>query len=339
MKFSIVIPVYNVEPYLEECIESVLNQTYQDFEVILVDDGSTDRSGEICDRYADRYPGKIKAIHNENQGQMRTRLCGVQNASGDVCLFVDSDDYIRADSLTLLNRKFQETACDLVLFNASNKPDFSIPLIEVSFKDGQCFEGNTKKAIYETIITTSMLNAVWMKAIRMDLLRAIPEQLAHFTGKNAEDLLLSFFMVSKAEKISWLSQNLYYYRLRPGSIVHTYNPERHRSIKKVHMEMEKYIDQWGIQEFHAKHYAREVRGWVECLWLLLKNAKSDSAAILCDLAEDDYFRNAYERMDKSALSRKELVLSRWLYQKKYGRIRWAGVLVRAAREAKHRIKR
>lgn len=338
MKFSIVIPVYNVEQYLEECIESVLNQTYQNFEIILVNDGSTDRSGEICDRYQKSCPGKIQVIHNENQGQMRARLCGVQSAMGELCLIIDSDDCIRLDMLTLLHGKFQETNCDMVLFNASKSADFGIPLLDLKFGDGQLFEGKAKKEIYEQIITTSRLNSVGMKAFRINLLQELPNQLTNFWGKNAEDLLLSLFLVSNADKICYFNQNLYYYRQRPDSIVHTYNPERNQSIKKVHMEMEKYIDIWGMQEFHSQHYAREVRGWVECLWQMLKHVKRRTALSMRELAEDEYFRNAYTRMDKSALTRRELVLSKWLYQKRYWEIWMAGALLRTAQAAKQNIK-
>lgn len=339
MKFSVVIPVYNVEEYLEDCIKSVLNQTYPCYEIILVDDGSVDRSGELCDHFAEIYPETIKVIHNENQGQMRARLSGVRNASGDVCMFVDSDDFIRTDSLALLHEKFSNTHCDIVLFNATNSADFVGQEYDFKFHDGQCFEGQTKNELYALIITTSCLNSVCMKAVRMSLLRELSGNVENFRGKNAEDLLLSLFLVSNAQKICYLNQNLYYYRKRPGSIVHTYNPERHRSIKKVHMEMEKYIDEWGMQELHAMHYAREVRGWVECLWQLMKNVKNGSKQILHELAEDSYFRNAYENMDHRALSKKEILLSRWLYQKKYGMIKMAGVLLRAARKLKSKIKR
>ena len=91
MKFSVLVPVYNVEKYLKQCIESVLNQTYQSFELILVDDGSTDNSGAICDEYASKHKF-IKVIHKPNGGLLHTRRVSLAHATGDWYVFLDSDD-------------------------------------------------------------------------------------------------------------------------------------------------------------------------------------------------------------------------------------------------------
>ena len=95
MKFSILVPVYNVEQYLEQCVESLLNQTYQgDYEIVLVDDGSTDSSGGICDKFKENNPDKIKVIHKENGGHTSARFEAIKNASGEYSLFCDSDDFV-----------------------------------------------------------------------------------------------------------------------------------------------------------------------------------------------------------------------------------------------------
>ena len=118
LKFSVLIPVYNTEKYLEDCLRSVLNQTYQDFEIIVVDDGSTDSSGLICDNYQKAYPEKIKVIHKENQGLISARRVGIANASGDYCIFVDSDDYIENNLLSELNKILsQDESIDLLLYS------------------------------------------------------------------------------------------------------------------------------------------------------------------------------------------------------------------------------
>ena len=93
-KISVIVPVYNTEKYLEKCLESIVNQTYQDFEVIIVNDGSTDNSREIIDKYIEKYPEKIKCINKQNGGLSSARNCGIEAATGDYIAFVDSDDYI-----------------------------------------------------------------------------------------------------------------------------------------------------------------------------------------------------------------------------------------------------
>jgi glycosyltransferase involved in cell wall biosynthesis len=339
MIFSLVIPVYNVEKYVGDCIESILRQSYPNYEIILVDDGSTDDSGTICDRYAEQFPEKVKVIHNENQGPMRARLCGVQAISGDVCLFVDSDDYLRDDALDLLQNRFLETGCDMILFNASTSADFSGRFTDYKFRDGQCFANEKKAEIYEMIITTNKLNPLWLKAVQTNILAMIPESYHDFTGNNANDLMLSLPLLTNAKKICYLDQSLYYYRPRPDSIVHSYNPKRHQSIKKVHMELEKYIDEWGLGALHGKHYAREVRGWIVSLKRLLMNSNAIPEHIMHELSEDDYFRKAYGNMDHSALSGSERTLSKWLYRRKYRRLLWAGKVLRFRKAAKQKMKR
>ena len=113
--FSVIVPVYNVEPYLKRCLDSILCQTFSDFELILVDDGSTDRSGEICDAYAEQNE-RIRVIHQENKGLSAARNTGLDHAQGTFVYFVDSDDYLRENLLERVFESFGEDT-DLVTFN------------------------------------------------------------------------------------------------------------------------------------------------------------------------------------------------------------------------------
>ena len=113
-KLSVIIPVYNVEEYLEKCIESVLKQAYSPFEVILVDDGSTDTSPDICDRFA-RDNGRIVAIHTNNSGQPHARLTGLRHANGKYIVFVDSDDWIDVEYVSVLYKLKEDNHCDCVI--------------------------------------------------------------------------------------------------------------------------------------------------------------------------------------------------------------------------------
>lgn len=108
IKISILVPVYKVEAYLPRCIESVLSQDFTNYELILVDDGSPDKSGKICEEYASRYPQIIKVIHKKNGGLPSARLAGFQQASGKYIMFLDSDDYLLPNALTVLHNKIEE---------------------------------------------------------------------------------------------------------------------------------------------------------------------------------------------------------------------------------------
>ena len=122
MKFSIIVPVYKVEKYIRSCIESILNQKYSDFELLLINDGSPDNSGEICDEYA-RSDERVKVFHQKNRGVSSARNVGLENSSGEYILFVDADDILYPDALFIL-KKTIETAnedIDLVQFSMNNE--------------------------------------------------------------------------------------------------------------------------------------------------------------------------------------------------------------------------
>ena len=154
-KFSVIVPVYNVENYLEECVESILKQSYQDFELILVNDGSTDKSGLLCDKLA-ASDNKIIVIHKKNGGLSDARNVGISKAKGDYIIFVDSDDFIELDSLEKFNSEILK----------ANKPDILITLIKQVYEDSEVvymdsdiptelFKRNNKKDIVNLIFNKS----------------------------------------------------------------------------------------------------------------------------------------------------------------------------------------
>ena len=113
---SIIVPVYNVEEYLSKCLDSIVNQTYKNLEIILIDDGSTDNSGIICDEYSEGDT-RIKVIHKKNKGVSNTRNIGIENASGEYILFVDADDEIERDYVYVMIKEVIQSDCDLVISN------------------------------------------------------------------------------------------------------------------------------------------------------------------------------------------------------------------------------
>ena len=144
LRFSIVVPVYNCENYLDECIASVLAQTYANYELILIDDGSADKSGGICDAYAHQYSEQVFVKHNQNNGPYISRLQGVDIATGDVIVFLDSDDCLRSDALYLLNQYFSMYECDMVIYDAHSSEMFPSIDIVHPFEAGMIFEGENK---------------------------------------------------------------------------------------------------------------------------------------------------------------------------------------------------
>ena len=115
-KISVVVPVYNVEKYLRKCIDSIINQTYKNLEIILVDDGSPDKCGEICDEYA-KKDNRVKVIHKKNAGVSSARNDGIDNATGEYIIFVDSDDWLEDNAIEIMVDKLNEYDYDCVFCN------------------------------------------------------------------------------------------------------------------------------------------------------------------------------------------------------------------------------
>lgn len=118
MKFSILVPIYNVEKFLPKCLKSIENQTYKDFEVILVDDGSQDSSGKICDIYKKNHGNNTIVIHKKNNGLISARRTGINQAKGEYCIFCDSDDFLENYALEKINKVIEKFKADLIIYNA-----------------------------------------------------------------------------------------------------------------------------------------------------------------------------------------------------------------------------
>ncbi len=251
MKYSFLVPVYNVEKYLGQCIESMLSQTYKNFEIILVDDGSTDSSGKICDDYAKQHPECIKVIHKQNEGHTATRQVAIKNAESDVCLFVDSDDYVEADMLDKVNDEFSaDASLDMVIFSFCYSSNGNkTKRKNCIFKGNEVFEEESKKEIYETLMFTPFINSLWVKATRTDILKSDPTDYSEIYGKMlAEDQYQSVYLVTAAKKIKYINNELYNYRTDNSSITRTFDVCRLNKMNTLFV-YNRFIDmlpQWDM---------------------------------------------------------------------------------------------
>lgn len=249
MRFSVLIPVYNVERFLPQCLDSVLEQTYKDYEVVLVDDGSTDGSGAICDRYQGERPGLIRVIHKENRGLISARRVGIQAALGDFCVFVDSDDFVEPELLQTVEKYLDNPEIDLLLYSFRYfRNDQAAERYPAAFRDGQTWSGD-KTALYEALAYTNKITAIWTKAIRRELLLSDPTDYTAYYGKNmAEDRFQSLYPITAARKVRYADAVLYNYRINTESISHSYTLERivKNDTKHVYEKLREYLPQWGM---------------------------------------------------------------------------------------------
>lgn len=232
---SVIIPIFNVEKYLKRCVDSIINQTYKNLEIILVDDGSTDECPGICDDYA-KKDGRIKVIHKENGGLSDARNAGMKTASGEYIGFVDSDDWIDLQTYSLVLQKMFDTQSQIGAFNiiSVSDGDFSPDLSDK-------FEVlDSQKAIENTIDNVKVKTVAWNKLYH----RSVLKDLSFKIGRLNEDEFFTFYALDKAERIVYLYRQCYYYYQRPDSIMGSY------SIKRLDM-----LD--GVRErmnFTKEHY-------------------------------------------------------------------------------------
>ena len=215
LKFSIMIPVYNVEKYLHECINSVLRQEYKNKEIILVDDGSTDNSGRICDEYANKF-SFIKVVHQKNLGQYQARKKALEYANGDFCIYLDSDDFWEDILLKEVAKVILETQCDVVIFDSRDVYENKLVEIKLNFENGKVFEGTEKLALYKIFLEESKMGNLVFKAFKRELVTACNDG-GLFAGVcYGEDAYESAKILIKADRIAYLSKCLYNYRKNVG---------------------------------------------------------------------------------------------------------------------------
>ncbi len=211
---TIVIPVYNVEPYLRRCIDSILSQTFQDFELILVDDGSPDGCGHICDEYALKSP-RIRVIHKKNGGLSDARNSGLFDAQGEYIAFIDSDDWVAPSFLSDMMEALQDTEADIceceVLRTSGEEGERPNPGIA----DVPVRVFNTEEALKELISDRILHQHVWNKLYRREVLQGILFE----KGRTNEDEFWTYQVFGRAKKVVKIDKALYYYFQRPGSIM------------------------------------------------------------------------------------------------------------------------
>lgn len=215
MRFSIVIPVYNVEKYLRKCLESVVNQTYKDFELIIVNDSSTDKSQEIIDEYVKKYDF-IKAYTKEYGGVSDARNFGIAKASGDYLVFIDSDDYIDKEHLARLSNVIDlNNDVDVIGFNAKKVDEHGELLEDMILPHFENLSG--EDAIVELVNAKIMFDPVWTFAYSRKYWREHGFQYAK--GLLHEDFGLTPIVILKAKKVTCVDLAGYYYVKRSGSIM------------------------------------------------------------------------------------------------------------------------
>ncbi len=228
---SIIVPVYNVQEYLAECLDSICKQSYERIEIILVDDGSVDDGGEICDRYA-QSDSRIRVIHKENEGLSEARNTGMKLASGEYLMFVDSDDVI-AENLTehlykiCKDAQAQIAMCGFIYYNKKkqNKLDVS-----------DCILMERSEAVRELCRDRKIKNYAWGKLYH----RKLFEGVLFPTGQMFEDINTIYKVFLRSSRVVYTDMKGYYYRRRRGAITRTRSI--FHALQRTYAHQQRYVD-------------------------------------------------------------------------------------------------
>ena len=210
---SIIVPIYNVESYLERCLQSLVGQTYSDIEIILVDDGSTDSCPQICDKWAENDE-RIKVIHKENGGLSDARNAGIAVATGDYIAFVDSDDWVELDYYEVLIQKLIENDADIIECGVYLVNEMGELLTQRSAKN-EILVLNRVEALQKLVMEDGVYQTVWNKLYK----RGVIQNILFEVGKYHEDEFWTYQVLDRMERMVIISSPKYYYMQRSSSIM------------------------------------------------------------------------------------------------------------------------
>ncbi len=250
-KVSVIIPVYNVEPWLAECLDSLINQTYENIEIICVNDGSKDKSLDILKEYQQK-DGRIVVIDQKNQGASAARNAGIRASTGNYITFVDSDDYVDLSTYELCMNKISETGADVLEFdyiyfpNRDNNRAISTKV----------YKNNSFAAITNNDYNNFIWNKVYKRSLIVDNGIYFREDVSY-----CEDDLFILMLYPKANNIVPLSQKLYYYRQRENSLGNFTDTSHEKLARSVVARGKHLIDDWQAHGYNYDRWLLDKVSW------------------------------------------------------------------------------
>ena len=261
---TVVVPIYNVEKYLDRCVSSIVNQSYRNLEIILVDDGSLDSCPEMCDQWAMR-DNRIKVVHKENAGLGMARNTGINCATGEYICFFDSDDYIEPDTIEVCMQRARKESADIIAFGndkVTQKGKVCAKRVpnppKTVFLGEEIVQMLLPKALYydtDTGENWNLLLSAWtaiyaMKTIQRNDWRFVSER-----EIISEDFYSLLSLYAAADKVVIINNVYYHYVMNPVSLTHTYRADRYYKLKIFYHEMLKLSEDISIHSYVHKEIA------------------------------------------------------------------------------------
>lgn len=297
-KISVIVPVYNVEAYLKKCVDSLINQSYSNIEVILINDGSTDSSGQLCDFLAQK-DNRIKVFHKENGGLSDARNYGVNKASGEYIGFVDSDDYIHKDMYQHLYTRIMEEDADVSECNFSIVYENKIKYVTEEEYD---LVLNQEEYLQEYLSMKKLYGATCARLIKT----SIAKQIQFPVGKVYEDMYYALELIQVAKKYVITSKPYYYYLVRLGSITNEKFNERQLALIDVVKKFKKY----ALSSYHNLEHevlAREMYAYFSVFNQIIRLKEFKNNQYYSEIR--DYFKRNWWKILRNSVITKNRKLS------------------------------
>ena len=316
-KISVIIPVYKVEPYLRQCLDSVVNQTYKNLEIILIDDGSPDNCGKICDEYAERDE-RIVVIHKKNGGLSAARNDRLKLAAGQWISFVDPDDWCELDMYEKSIAKAIETSADMIIFspyqNSRHKEErihaFSTDFVTEDPKMISQLQLSALNVYYTPLSQDHRWGQgfPWDRLYKSSVIKDNNLTFSESVRAN-EDVIFNILAFQYVKKVAFFDLALYHWRMNPASIGHKYTPDRVEVDREVYQVMEDIGKTYGLsEEYFQAVYLRTVNNILalgqRCFFHpahnenFLNSLKSLAKALDCP-----HYSIALQKVDRGKLSR------------------------------------
>ncbi len=316
MFLSVSIPIYNAEKRINECISSVMEQSEQDFELILVDDGSRDGGASICENWVEKYPEKIRFIQQENTGSLLARRRCLQESKGDYIYLMDADDkLIDKDAFKKVKEFITGHDCDLVIFNCIKDNETGKRYMNIPLPDREVLTGKNLEKVYEALLTDTCLNPLWNKVFSRKLVDWDTDYKNFGNVTMGEDLIRSIPIISSARRVAYLDEMLYSYTVEGNadSMIHTFTPDAYISMRTAYLRLKDYSQKWthkppNLDKLLKRAYMRTAA--MAAVRVRLMNGKDhcNMKEYLASIGDDELFRQNYTLSLDGISYRRRIVL-------------------------------
>ena len=317
-KISVIVPVYNVERYIDKCLDTLVNQTLKDIEIIVVDDGSPDKSSDIYNKYAGRDE-RVKIIKKMNAGVSEARNTGMEAATGELFMFVDSDDWLPLDGCEILYDQYEKTQADMILADAYIVTDGRVKKNDVfceafTTEDKDCFKAyqkacigycyNPKPAIKWNI---PGLGSPWNKLFKRSIIKEHNLRFDPYVKGIYDDNLFTLHYLMHIRSLSYVKKPVYYFRLVSGSLTQGYKANTLEINSRIFERINDFMEETGKREYYLEaFYVYVIRRFSKSMNVYFfadnnEKTKKEAFEELRKTINEEPYRSAIKYVDKKKL--------------------------------------